>query len=261
MARKDKPYLPLYVQDFLTDERLLECSASANGIYIRIMCFLHKSETYGKILLKQNDKQTESKVENFAYKLSKFLPYQTKEILSGLNELLEAGCLKIEENYIIQKRMVSDASLSETRAKVGKKGGKISQKNTHVKTKNFAKANCEANADIENDIENDIDYCFKSESFLKKWGNWKIHREKEIKKPFKTAQSEQAALHHLFKISSGNESDAIEIIEISIANQYQGLFELKKQQNVSVKNINGAASRGIKNDSAYEFLKKISGDQ
>ena len=41
MARKDLPYLPLYVQDFLTDEKLMECTASATGVYIRIMCVLH----------------------------------------------------------------------------------------------------------------------------------------------------------------------------------------------------------------------------
>ena len=60
MALRDQPYLPLYVQDFLTDEKLIECSASATGVYIRVMCIMHKSDPYGMILLKQKDKQTSS---------------------------------------------------------------------------------------------------------------------------------------------------------------------------------------------------------
>ena len=71
MALRDQPYLPLYVQDFLTDEKLIECSASATGVYIRVMCIMHKSDPYGMILLKQKDKQTSSTIQNFALKLIK----------------------------------------------------------------------------------------------------------------------------------------------------------------------------------------------
>ncbi len=52
MALRNQPYFPLYVQDFLTDEKLAECSAESTGVYIRLMCILHKSEEYGCILLK-----------------------------------------------------------------------------------------------------------------------------------------------------------------------------------------------------------------
>lgn len=47
MALRDQPYMPLYVQDVLTDEKLLNCSAIAHGIYLRLLCILHKQETYG----------------------------------------------------------------------------------------------------------------------------------------------------------------------------------------------------------------------
>ena len=70
MARRDQPYLPLYVQDFLTDEKLIECSAESTGVYIRLLCIMHKSQEYGRILLKQKDKQSESKLSDFAFKLS-----------------------------------------------------------------------------------------------------------------------------------------------------------------------------------------------
>lgn len=150
MARKDLPYLPLYVQDFLTDEKLMECSASATGVYIRIMCVLHKCVPYGKILLKQKDKQKEKQIENFALKFAKHFPYDLPTILHGLEELLNEECLQIEGDFLVQKRMFDDGSLSTTRSKSGSEGGKTTQKNRKI----FALAKNEANADIE--IDNDI---------------------------------------------------------------------------------------------------------
>lgn len=84
MALRDQPYLPLYIQDFLTDEKLIECSSSATGIYIRLMCIMHKSEEYGKILLRQKYKQNDNQIENFAKMLARQMPYSFDEIKSGL---------------------------------------------------------------------------------------------------------------------------------------------------------------------------------
>jgi len=147
MARKDLPYLPLYVQDYLTDERLNECSPSTQGVYIKVMCILHKSTPYGKILLKQNDKQTESKIKNFAIKFAKHLPFELPVILAALDELIREECLRFDGDFIYQKRMVDDAELSITRSKSGSEGGKRTQKSK----RDFAKAKIKANPDI--DIE------------------------------------------------------------------------------------------------------------
>ena len=35
MALRNQPYIPLYVQDFLTDEKLNQCSPASQGIYIK----------------------------------------------------------------------------------------------------------------------------------------------------------------------------------------------------------------------------------
>lgn len=152
MARKDLPYLPLYVQDFLTDEKLNECSASSVGVYIKIMCVLHKCSPYGKILLKQKDKQTNNQIEDFALKFVRHLPYPFATILSALNELIEEEVLTINNNVLYQKRMVEDSELSIKRSKSGKLGGSETQKIN----KNFAKANVEANTDNEIDIDNEV---------------------------------------------------------------------------------------------------------
>jgi hypothetical protein len=145
----------------MTDERLIECSASATGVYIRIMCILHKSEPYGGILLKQNDKQNDKQILNFASKLLKFLPYNFDEILFSLQELLDNNVLKIDGDMLYQGRMLRDGKLSDIRAVTGSKGGKKTQKNIKKNTENFAlnfaKAKTQANSDIDIDIDNDND--------------------------------------------------------------------------------------------------------
>lgn len=154
MALRDQPYLPLYIQDFLTDEKLNECSASATGVYIKVMCLLHKSDPYGKLLLKQKDKQNGDQISDFASKIANLLPYNVAVVLPALQELLTEEVLKIEGDYLVQKRMVRDGEISLTRSKSGKKGGEETQK----KNKTFALANNEAKAEANSEYENVIKY-------------------------------------------------------------------------------------------------------
>lgn len=124
MALRDQPYLPLYVQDYLTDEKLNMCSPAAQGVYIKIMCILHKQETYGEVVLfKQKDKQKSSMIENFALRFTKLLPFTYDDILSALSELTEEAVLIIDGDRIYQPRMVKDNRISEARSKAAKKGG------------------------------------------------------------------------------------------------------------------------------------------
>jgi len=124
MALRDQPYLPLYVQDFLTDEKLNECSAESTGVYIKILCIMHKSNPYGTVLLKQKDKQSENICLNFANKLVKHLPYPVLVIERSLKELIEEDVIQLNGNSLTQKRMIKDYNISQIRAEAGKKGGK-----------------------------------------------------------------------------------------------------------------------------------------
>lgn len=152
MPLRDQPYLPLYIQDFMTDEKLIECSASATGIYIRIMCILHKQDKYGKLLLKQKYKQTPKQISNFAYQLATSLPYTFAEIESALNELLSEQVLHIDGEFLLQKRMVRDNEISEKRAKSGSKGGK---KTTKKIASQFAQAKPQAKYENESEYESE----------------------------------------------------------------------------------------------------------
>lgn len=155
MALRDQPYLPLYVQDYLTDEKLSMCTWSTQGVYIKLLCLLHKSEPYGTILLKQNDKQSENIALNFALKIMRLLPIEKDVLISALTELIAEGCLIIEDDKLLQQRMVRDNEISNIRAKAGRAGGK--------QTQNFAKAKSEANTENENENININKECLLKE--------------------------------------------------------------------------------------------------
>lgn len=155
MALRDQPYLPLYVQDFMTDEKLAECSAEATGVYIRIMCLMHKSETYGRILLKQKYKQTGNQISDFALMIAKNLPYDLIVVERALTELLAEKVLRFDGEFIVQKRMVKDAEISDKRAIAGKKGGKKTQSKDLKFASNFGEAKIKANTEYENEYENE----------------------------------------------------------------------------------------------------------
>lgn len=80
---------------------------------------------------------------------------------------------------------------------------------------------------IEGDGE--IVFPFSSTEFKDLWENWKTYRKEEFRKSYKTTQSEQAALKNVCQLAGGDENTAREIIEQSIAHQWQGLFELKNK--------------------------------
>ena len=251
----------MYVQDFLTDERLMECSAAATGVYIRIMCIMHKSEIYGTIELKQKDKQNteqnSKQINLFASKLVKFLPYDLQTILFALSELLEEGVLVINGDLLIQKRMFKDGEISEKRAIAGGNGGKTSQKNKAKDKANF-KANTEANTqpnyeiEIESEIENKndivnkylgkdyggkknqkdvairamvLDLCpqFDSTEFFIAWADWEQVR-KEKKKPI----THTAAKLSLKKLASYTLPEVITALKNSASNSWTGLFPEKE---------------------------------
>jgi len=160
MSLRNQPYFPLYVQDYLTDEKLNECSAQSQGVYIKLMCLMHKSDEYGKILLKQKDKQNGKQINNFAYKLVKHLPFAEKIIIDSLTELIEEKVLYIDNDFLCQKRMIKDNALSIIRSEAGKKGGNKTQSKS-----NFAKAKSEANSENEN--EGEIENISKDEIQIK----------------------------------------------------------------------------------------------
>jgi hypothetical protein len=176
MSLRNQPYIPLFVDDLLTDEKLSECSAKSTGVYIKIMCLMHKSEDYGKILLKQKDKIGANNIENFAFKLIKHLPFSKTIIEESLRELIEEKVLYIENECLCQKRMIKDNSISLIRSEVGKKGGektqfaiKVGKAKHEANNQDNALAKEQANTGIEIGIVNEYKNKVEFKNYIEKF--------------------------------------------------------------------------------------------
>jgi len=156
MALRNQPYIPLYIQDYLTDEKLSLCSWSTQGIYIKILCILHKQKEYGKLLFKQNDKQNLSTITNFAQILIRLLPCQLNEMEFALGELIDNDVLQIDGCNLQQKRMIKDGLISDARSEAAKKGGgnpNLFKQNPKDMFKQKDKQKPEYEIEVDNEVE------------------------------------------------------------------------------------------------------------
>lgn len=103
---------------------------------------------------------------------------------------------------------------------------------------------------------------FDSEDFKTAWNGWKQYKKEQHKFTYKGQHSEQIALKSLGEKSGNNEQTAIKIIQESIANGWNGLFELKTNNNGKqtanhkLRNPDGSVNWGEVDKSANEFLAK-----
>lgn len=263
MSLRNQPYLPLYVQDFLTDEKLIECSAESTGVYIRLMCIMHKSEEYGAILLKQKDKQSEQQVKNFSLKLAKQLPYEIAIIEKSLIELIEENVIEIQGDKLIQKRMIRDNNISEKRAVSGSIGGK----KTTEKNNKFAKANKQAKVrakkqanseyEIEYEIEDEssnkkkdivlpypLEEFFFSETLAGKVMEWLTYKQ-EKKDPYKPTGFKSLLRTIKAQMDKHGERVIIDLIDLSMTNNWKGIIwdrleglKLQKEKSAEGRDVN-----------------------
>jgi hypothetical protein len=130
MALTDQPYLPLYVDDWMNNNKLKVCSAGSHGLMISIMCLMHKEVNYGVIQLKDKFKITDNTVDNFAHQIKKQTSFEIDEVLILLRELVAEDVLCIDGEFLMCRRMVKRANISKVRSESGSEGGKVTQGKT-----------------------------------------------------------------------------------------------------------------------------------
>ncbi len=227
MALRDQPYLPLYVQDFLTDEKLIECSASTVGVYIKMMCVMHKSEFYGTILLKQKYKQSDKQNKNFALQIAKSVGFDVACVADAIAELLDEKVLRLDGDFLVQNRMVYDADISEKRAKAGKTGGDKSKKQI-PKDKNFAQAKTQANSEIEYEDETVIENDNNLELKEKKSELIDLICEKYGYKEMRFANKQRVVMAYINTFVKSDEDYDYLVENIQCYNLYKQLSEEKQ---------------------------------
>jgi hypothetical protein len=114
MALRDQPYLPLYVQDFLTDEKLNMCTPATQGVYIKILCITRNAKNVYRLSLSDKYSNLDDKLAISSF-LSKQIYFPYSIIESSVKELLEISLIKRENNIlIIEKRNFLKIRLRDT---------------------------------------------------------------------------------------------------------------------------------------------------
>jgi hypothetical protein len=112
------PYFPFYADDWLSDEKLRACSSASIGLWIDMLCLMHKNDRRGYLQL--NGKPVT------AAQLARMTGRATDEVSQQLAELMDAGVPSATEDGILySRRMVRDERVRQVRSVAGKKGGDV----------------------------------------------------------------------------------------------------------------------------------------
>lgn len=208
---KDPAYL-FYSQDFYTGVATM--NFEDRGKYISLLCLMH-----------QQGRMSEETIRFVVGSVSVSLKSKFKVDENGLwyNERLEK---EIEKRKNFLESRVNNGKLGGRPKKDKKPLGKPNGKPLGKAKQNLI----EDDNENENESINKIVYPFDSENFKKVWNFWKKYKHEEHKFQYKTYLSEQAALKKLGELSGHDEQVAIRIIEQSLANGWQGFFELNNTE-------------------------------
>ncbi len=161
-------------------------------------------------------------------KLARLLRVDKQKLASALQVLIDDGCLVITEHGKLSSKFIllqlaERGTLSEARARAGRKGGKAKQLARRSKCKAKPKqkvAISESEAEAKSEPESEIPAPLRSPEFLPAWEDWKQHR-KEIKKALKPT----TAKAQLKKLAKWGTAKAEAAIRKSIECGWTGLFE------------------------------------
>lgn len=110
------PWLKFYPTDWQSDPALRLCSSAARGLWIDMLCLMHKAEPYGSLLV--NGKTLSPK------QLALFVGIAQREAEACLNELEENGVFSRDaDGTIYSRRMRRDFQKAEGDKTNGRKGG------------------------------------------------------------------------------------------------------------------------------------------
>lgn len=135
-----RPAFLFFPNDWLSSPDLNSCSLEAQGLWIKMLCYIYQSPKKGVLLL-PSGKQIESKT------LAKLCGEEEQKISILLSELEETGTFsRLEDGTIYCRRVKRESDLIEARREAGRLGG-LKQKQSKDESK--------SEATLENENEND----------------------------------------------------------------------------------------------------------
>jgi hypothetical protein len=111
----DLPFMKFYVDDWLADENARLCSLAARGLWIDLLCIMHKSIMRGYLTKKNGQPLSPKDVQ----KLTGCAP---KTFLKLIQEIhLSGTCSRTDSGVYFSRRMVHEQAVREVRSMAGKK--------------------------------------------------------------------------------------------------------------------------------------------
>jgi hypothetical protein len=121
------PWMKFYPQDWRSDERLRMCSLAARGLWIEMLCLMHRSEQYGLLLI-SGKAPTDAQLAVQA-------GCSADQIPDLLAELEQADVFsRTRKGVIYSRRMMRDEKKAQNARKNGAKGGNPNLYKTKEKT-------------------------------------------------------------------------------------------------------------------------------
>lgn len=110
------PWMKFYPSDWLSDERLRACSGEARGLWIDMLCLMHKSDRRGYLQLNGQPLTLDQ--------LARSTGRSTEESARQLQELKTSGVFSVTEHGVIfSRRMVREEGKSVKCSEAGRLGG------------------------------------------------------------------------------------------------------------------------------------------
>jgi len=110
------PWFPFYADDWLSHDKLRSCSSAARGLWIDMLCLMHKNDRRGYLQLSGKSVTPEQ--------LARMTGRSPDETSQQLAELIAADVASVAEHGIIfSRRMVKDERIRQVRSAAGAKGG------------------------------------------------------------------------------------------------------------------------------------------
>lgn len=110
-----QPWLKFYTADWQSDHGLRSCSIAARGLWIELLCIMHKAEPVGHLLVNGRAPNTSL--------LARLCATPERQVKTFLDELRGHGVFDDVDGVIVSRRMVRDAEKAIRDKANGRKGG------------------------------------------------------------------------------------------------------------------------------------------
>jgi len=268
MANKVKPgliYFPFEV-NFFKDIKIRKLikyqGCKATPIYTLLLCNIYENGYY---LRWDNE---------LPFMISEITGYEEGYIREVFNCCLKIGLFS--EKMFLENKVITSTGIQEryqSICKQIKKKSNISEFNIinteefEINTEEFGiiteeltqrkeKKIKEKESKVNKNNQEDFDFDFMETKFSPAFVRFLDYRKK-IHKEFKTQMSLEACYRNLIELSCHDPTTAESIVEQSIANQWQGLFELKEKNSAKKENGKEKPNRVTETiDNATELMRK-----